>query len=395
MTFARRLVAALMLVCCMATPHLTWAQQDPFCTGSNCEQTRLLLKNLCDYIVKEKANFPTIYIGGYYMRSLVAGYEIFGDRQYLDTAVAYADSLLGRQMSNGFWGTGYGPVYMADTGSALGLFIVLYKHVDPARQQAYFRAAQRYVDAIHQNNMIHPWGAFGTGWRKTEGDKLEIPLYDQYTLSSALTGGEVYTWMYHVTGRDEYRQIAHDALAWDLSTMRADGNIPHILAEEGEDWDKRGDPKMTNALFNSHTYGTSAYVGEGILSFDLYCGNHAWQAWIEKTVKPNIEFLLRNQLPDGTWSQLGQKSWDRSRSVGIVDYLIWYYEQVDRDPRVAGAVQRWDAYVLNPENAKAYGLLNAGADPGPKDINNCFNTATALTGRALADILSPGVDARW
>jgi heterodisulfide reductase subunit A-like polyferredoxin len=81
--------------------------------------------------------------------------------------------------------------------------------------------------------------------------------------------------------------------------------------------------------------------------------------------------------------------------VGIVDYLIWYYEQVDRDPRVAGAVQRWDAYVLNPENAKAYGLLNAGADPGPKDINNCFNTATALTGRALADILSPGVDARW
>jgi hypothetical protein len=49
---------------------------------------------------------------------------------------------------------------------------------------------------------------------------------------------------------------------------------------------------------------------------------------------------------------------------------------------------------MNPENAKAYGLLNAGADSGRKDANNSFNTATALTDRALADILSPEINAR-
>ncbi len=85
---------------------------------------------MCDFIVKKKSTFPDIYVGGYYMRTLVAGYEIVGDRRYLDTAIAYGDYLLGKQMPNGFRATGYGMVYLADAGSALGLFIVLYKHVD-------------------------------------------------------------------------------------------------------------------------------------------------------------------------------------------------------------------------------------------------------------------------
>jgi hypothetical protein len=97
----------------------------PFCSVDGCAQTKQTLKEICDLTVKEKATFPTIYIGGYYMQTLVAGYQIIGDKRYLDTAIAYGDYLLARQMPNGFWQTGYGPVYMADTVSALGLFIVL------------------------------------------------------------------------------------------------------------------------------------------------------------------------------------------------------------------------------------------------------------------------------
>jgi len=366
-----------------------------FCDKSDCTATRETFKDICDYIVKEKSTFPSIYVGGYYMRDLVAGYEIFGDRRYLNTAVAYGDYLLSKQMPNGFWATGYGPVYLADTGSALGLFIVLYKHVDHARQKTYFDAVRRYTDSLQNDGMILPNGAFGTGWNEIENGKLTSPIYDQYTLSSALTGATIFTWMYYKTKKNKYREISYKALQWIFSTMRNDGNIPYILAEERANITKRGDSKNDDHLWNRMTYGTSAYVGEGVISFDLYCNKSKWKSWIQRTVKPNIEFLLRTQLPDGTWSTHSPKSWDRTRSPGIINYLTWYYEHVDRNPRIQEAIQKFDAFVVNPANGKSYGLLTAGATYGPKDRAYAFNTATSLTGRALADIISPGVDAKW
>ncbi len=388
------IVLVMILSMLIALPAAA-AKNSPFCSDTDCQGTRQLLKNLCDFIVAQKANYPVIYIGGYYMRTLVAGYETLGDRRYLDTATTYADHLIASQMPNGFWRTGYGPVYMADTGSALGLLIALYPNVDKDRQKTYTNAILHYVTSIQADGMIHPWGAFGTGWNGVRGNALQGPIYDQYTLSSALTGGQIFTWMYHKTGRDQYRQIAYYALRWVMSTMRSDGDIPHILKLEGFDWARRNDPAMAATLWDKQPYGTSAYVGEGIMAFDLYCGNPAWRRWIERAVKPNIEFLLRHQLADGTWSEKGQKSWDRTRSPGIIDYLIWYYEHVDRDPHIVQAVRRFDAYVLNPANGRQYGLLNDGAQTGPKDINYAFNTVTSLTGRSFADILSPGASTRW
>ena len=61
--------------------------------------TKAYFHKICDYIATEKTNCQVIFTGGYYMRDLVAGYQIYGEKRYLDIAVAYADRLLAKQSS--------------------------------------------------------------------------------------------------------------------------------------------------------------------------------------------------------------------------------------------------------------------------------------------------------
>ena len=76
----------LTILLALSTALLT---ANPFC--ANEKATREYFHKLCDYIAEQKQDVPVIFIGGYYMRDLVAGYKMFGEKRYLDTAIAYAD----------------------------------------------------------------------------------------------------------------------------------------------------------------------------------------------------------------------------------------------------------------------------------------------------------------
>ena len=345
-------------------------------------------KNLCDFINQEKKQVPSIFIAGYYMRTLVAGYEILGEQNYLTTAIAYADTLLHYQSERGYWGTGYGNIYLADTGSAIALFTVLYKHVDQIQRKKYFDAILKYVTAIKEDSLINPSGAIGTGWYATKEGIITGSFRDEYTISSALTGAQIFTWMFHMTNEDAYRQVAFNALRWILSTMRADGVIPYILASHGSAYGKIGDAKNDYNLWDKWRYDTATYVGEGIIAFDLYCNQPEWKNEIRKKIKPHIEFLISSQNEDGTWAVPGSS--DQKRSPGVVNFLIWYHQQVDQDPRIIAAVKKYRHFILQPEQGRKYGLIDCGAED-----NKANDVLTSINGRAIADILSPGVDAQW
>src|ERR1017187_5010594 len=108
------LVGLLFTLILLAAPAKA---ESPFCSDPGCKATRQTFQQLCDYIVANRSSGPVIvehgknttdiFVTGYYMRTLVAGYEILGDRRYLDTAIAYGDTLLNKQFASGYWDTGY------------------------------------------------------------------------------------------------------------------------------------------------------------------------------------------------------------------------------------------------------------------------------------------------
>ncbi len=400
----------LFALVCLPLMAAMGASPSPFC--NDCAATRRELRELCDYIVKEKRDMPTIFVAGYYMRTLVAGYQILGDRRYLDIALEHGDKLLTQQMPNGYWGTGYGNIYLADTGNALGEILALDKHADPERRARYFAALKRFAEAIERDKLIRPSGALGTGFRANR-DGTNMRLYaDDYTVSSALVGGETLIWMYTKTGLDKYRQWGYDAVNWVLGTIRKDGVIPYILPGEYADPNVKGDPENDFNLWERLRYTNVTYVGEGILSFDLHCGNKAWQAEVRKKFKPVIEFVLHTQNSDGSWGNpkpmlrpaTNKSPWnrrpypDRHRSAGAVNVLTWWYNHVEKDPRALAAIRKFDRYITNPANAASFGMLHRGARVDAAETSaphSDEDVATALTGRAIADILMPGVDAKW
>ena len=112
----------------------------------------------------------------------------------------------------------------------------------------------------------------------------------------------------------------------------------------------------------------------------------------------HIEWLLATQNPNGSWSHPSHEPgcravFDLTRTPGIANTLVWYYTQVEKDPRVLSAVRKFDQFLLNPEEAKTFGQLNQGA----AFIQGCNDrdTATSLTGYALSDILVPGISSQW
>jgi hypothetical protein len=56
---------------------------------------------------------------------------------------------------------------------------------------------------------------------------------------------------------------------------------------------------------------------------------------------------------------------------------VWYYRTLDRDPRVAEAVQKYCRYLLDPANSRAYGA---------KELVR----TTGFIGLALSEIVEPG-----
>lgn len=337
------------------------------------------VRGIAEWMMKNPQE--AIFVEGYNQRTILALYEITREQRYLDHVREWVSWLLEYQRPEGYWPTGYGDVYFADTGSALGLFVNYYKFATPEERERIDTAFQRYLNLLLVRGdstgkpFVHEDGSLGVGFDADKEGNIEGDLNKPYTISTALTGAEIFGALYYMHGNERYKEIAINACDWLLGTMAESGQIPYFI----EDWNPDG--KNQEWVWERWPYDTSAYAGEGFLSAWIYIDDPEFRKELGERVKPHIEWVLRTQNPDGSWAAKG--SGDQLRSHGIVNMLLWYYRDVDPDPRVLSAVQRWYLLVLD-EDRGAYLKI-----PGD-------GIATSLGGRALAGIIRPGVDCyRW
>ncbi|MEA3365406.1 MAG: hypothetical protein U9Q79_07175, partial [Candidatus Hydrogenedentes bacterium] len=337
------------------------------------------VRNIAEWMMKNPNN--AIFVEGYNQRTILALYEITGEQRYLDHVRKWVAWLLEYQKPEGYWPTGYGDVYFADTGSALGLFINYYKFATPEERERIDTAFQRYVDLLLVRGdstgkpFVHENGSLGVGFDADKEGNIEGDLNKPYTISTALTGAEIFGALYYMQGDERYKKVAINACDWLLDTMAPSGQIPYYI----EDWNPDG--KSQEWVWERWPYDTSAYAGEGFLSAWTYIDDPEFRKELGERIKPHIEWVLRTQNADGSWAKKG--SGDQKRSHGIVNMLLWYYRDVDPDPRVLSAVQRWYLLVLDEERSAYLKIPGDGI-------------ATSLGGRALVDIIRPRVDCyRW
>jgi hypothetical protein len=360
---------------------------------SNEADLQAYLKNLCDWTLtldvgsgqlKNTKDSPwSIFINGNLARMLMAGYQITGNRAYLDEALRWADTLVQQQRivitskgeEGGYWADAgpIGNIYFGDAGTAATALAVACRFATPARQQIYQRAMDRYVRFVYQGSIDDPqgkgrgavttWfvespaakGAIGTGYYR--GHLSPQP----YTVSTATTAAAFLSQYFALTRKPEIARDAYAAASWLMSTQTPENGIPYIID---------GTSQVHWPL------AVMTYCGEGFIGVHTLVDDKVARAGLERGVKPSIDWLVKTQNPDGTWGE--KRSDDQQRSAGALSLLNWYYLKADRDDRVRAAVDKYIGFLLDPANSRMHGV---------KELVR----TTGFVGLAIAEVLRPGI----
>ncbi len=188
------------------------------------------LRAICDFMVEQAKDDGKLhgfsFIDNRGMRTLLGGYEILGDREYLRTALRWGELMMAEQREDGGYRMGYGitrkgeECYVADGGEIVVGILRLVSYTHGGERARLLESAARYM--AYREEFRVPTGGIGVGWCLQDYGKRPIvplaaptriysPENNTYTIGCSLAGAYGYA---ALRGKPELERQAEADADW-------------------------------------------------------------------------------------------------------------------------------------------------------------------------------------
>jgi hypothetical protein len=375
--------------------------------------TRKALRTMCNWFLEKRlpngflgdyepgktVNHYYWYTSAYPIRSLLAGYDIFGEKKYLDAAVKIMDDLVDEQLPNGAWQQEFrgkpandltqaeiDHIYenewmnMADIGSIATALGITANYVPEPRKSRYIKALQRFCDDW-ASTWQQPSGGFSNAM------EAGIVRTKEYSVATA-TEAAAFTSLYIQTKNDKYLAVAEKAAHFLTDYWRPDGRpiwFNHEIIKEGR--------VLPQSVLN---FGDSFYHIDGLFMVYHHTKHQALKDKIEKVYSWYIkgEKGLLASLGNDSWWLL-QDAWNNSKTAGVPLALL-NYQRMANDAGVNRTVSMVKRFLCTSEFSRIIGVMLEDADVpwGGHSLQAwaaCTVSATGFAGLSIAEMIQPGV----
>jgi hypothetical protein len=380
---------------------------------SGSVDARSALRTICDWLLEHRlangflgdfepgrkgTNFYW-YTTAYPVRTLLAGYDIFGEKKYLDAVFRIMDVLVEEQLPNGAWQQIFRDkpankltelelkdIYehewmnLADIGCiATALGLTCHYAAEP-RKSLYMAALRRFCDDWAQKWQL-PSGGF------TNGMEAGHACTEIYSVATA-TEAAAFASLYAVTNNQKYMAVAEKAA--------------HFLADH---WNEDGQSVCYNHRSTKgglvlaqpvNYFGADFYTIDGL--FMVYHHTHD-QSLRDKIIKVMSWYIkgergLLALLGQNAWWPL-QDAWNNSKTAGI-PLAFLNYQQERSDPAVDRFVSLARRFLCTADFSQRLGVMVEDADVpwGGHSLQSwagCAISATGFAGLSIAEMIQAGI----